>query len=92
MEEENNLICQSCGMPIKNSNDLGLEIDGAKSPYYCTYCYIKGEFAEPEITMQEMIEVCAKKSEDMGIMPYMQAKEVSLSILPQLKRWKYHSE
>ena len=91
-KDETDLICQSCGMTIKNHSDLGVERDGSKSPYYCIYCYMKGEFTEPEITMGEMIEVCAKKSEEIGIMPYRQAKEISLTILPGLKRWKYHSD
>ena len=88
MEDEENYICQSCGMPIKNHDDFGTEKNGEKTPYYCSYCYMRGNFLEPELTASEMIEVCAKKYETTGIMPYKQAYELNLQIIPELKRWK----
>jgi hypothetical protein len=89
MEEEEDLICQSCGMPIKNQDDLGVEPDGKKSLEYCNYCYMKGKFIEPDLTLKDMIETCAKKYDQMGIMPYKQAMEINLQVIPELKRWKY---
>ncbi|MBP2133486.1 hypothetical protein J2128_001440 [Methanomicrobium sp. W14] len=89
MEDEEEIICQSCGMPMKNHDDFGTEKSGGKSQYFCTYCYMRGKFIEPEMTAEEMIESCAKKYEKLGIMPYKQAYEINLRIIPGLKRWRH---
>lgn len=39
-------ICQSCGMPIENTNQLGKNIDGSTNNNYCKYCYDNGEFID----------------------------------------------
>ncbi|WFN36472.1 zinc ribbon domain-containing protein [Methanomicrobium antiquum] len=88
-EDIEECICQSCGMPIKNQNDFGTEKDGQKSPYYCTYCYMKGLFLEPELTPSEMVDICAKKYEERKIMPFDEAYELNLKIIPELRRWKF---
>lgn len=47
-----NKICQSCGMPIVNNNQLGSNKDGSLNEDYCKYCYQNGEFID-DVTMQE---------------------------------------
>ncbi|MDD3407993.1 MAG: zinc ribbon domain-containing protein [Methanomicrobium sp.] len=89
MDENDEHICQSCGMPVKNHNDFGTEKNGKKSPYYCTYCYMKGQFIEPELTPSEMVEVCARKYDEMKVMPFDEAYELNLKIIPHLRRWKF---
>ena len=32
-------ICQSCGMPIENDNQLGSNLDGSLNQDYCKYCF-----------------------------------------------------
>ena len=37
-------FCQSCGMPMGDTNELfGTEKNGEKSADYCKYCYENGE-------------------------------------------------
>ena len=54
MEE---LYCQSCGMPLKEKEDFGTNADLSQNREYCSYCYQKGEFQQPDITMEEMINL-----------------------------------
>ena len=48
-------ICQSCGMPLYNEDDFGTNADNSKNEEYCVYCCQKGQFTDPDITMEEMI-------------------------------------
>ncbi len=54
-----NKICQSCGMPIKSNDMLGINKDGSINNDYCKYCYKDGEFID-KVTMEEYIEMCSK--------------------------------
>jgi hypothetical protein len=80
------ILCQSCGIPLDNEAIKGTEKNGLKSDEFCKFCYDKGAFTNPNLTlaeMQENIEAQIKKlmlSEDV-------IKE-ALSILPILNRWK----
>lgn len=49
-------FCQSCAMPL-NANILGTELDGSRSPKYCTQCYLNGQFVQPNLTFNEMLEI-----------------------------------
>ncbi len=80
------MFCQSCTMPIDNEIDRGTEKDGSHSDDYCKYCYQRGMFINPEMTLAEMRSV---------ITDQMQKREIpeailqnSLHMLPGLKRWK----
>jgi hypothetical protein len=82
-------FCQSCGMPMGNTNDMyGTEVDGNKSPDYCTYCYQDGNFTF-QGTLDQMIELCVphmvQNSENMT---EGAAREMMRTFLPALKRWK----
>lgn len=78
--------CQSCGMPL-TEEVLGTEATGAKSPDYCHFCYVNGAFKQPEMTMEQMIELCVPFMVEGGM-----AKETATQImrqsLPHLKRWQ----
>ena len=39
----NEKICQSCGMPLNNKEELGTNKDGSINDDYCKYCYKDGE-------------------------------------------------
>ena len=53
-----NLLCQSCAMPFDEGHKqyIAKEKDGSDS-VYCTYCYIDGEFLDPNATIADMVEM-----------------------------------
>lgn len=79
-------FCQSCGMPMKNAQH-GTETDGTPSPDYCSYCYEGGKFTV-DVTMEQMIEFCAKPMADATGMTSVEAKTQMEMFFPQLKRWR----
>jgi len=81
------VICQSCGMPMKIDTDFGTNTDGSKNEEYCTYCYQKGTFTNPVISMQQMIKACVEMMVKYG-MPEDQARQQMTVLIPTLKRWK----
>jgi len=88
MQEIKGPFCQSCGMPMQKSEDFGTETDVSKSEEYCIFCYLNGEFTQPEITLSEMTDFCAATMADMNILPYEEAEKMLKEFLPNLKRWK----
>ena len=61
MKEMNQRFCQSCGMPMGETEELyGTNADGSKNEEYCKYCFENGAFTFPG-TMEEMIEICVPK-------------------------------
>jgi len=78
--------CQSCGMPVVKVELLGTEKDGQVCQDYCTYCYELGEFKQPDITVNEMIERCIPHLKEDG-MAEDEARHMLASFLPNLKRW-----
>lgn len=83
----NEIHCQSCGMPLPEENVYGTEAGGAKTAEYCMYCYEEGAFKQPELTMEQMIEVCVPFMTEEG-MPEAEARAILGRQLPTLKRWK----
>lgn len=79
-------FCQSCAMPMAKSENFGTNADGSQNQEYCGYCFQKGKFTEPNITMEQMIEKCA------GIMRQMKMPEAQIeqtkTFIPMLKRWR----
>ena len=82
-----NSICQSCGMPMNSKEDFGKNDDGTTNTDYCTYCYPKGSFVSPNITMEEEIEICVPFMKEHG-MPEDKARAILNESFPNLKRWK----
>lgn len=81
-----NKICQSCGMPIENKNQLGTNIDESLNEDYCKYCYLKGEFID-KVSMEEYINMCSQYGAQAG-MTNEEMKEHCSKLFPTLKRWK----
>jgi len=79
--------CQSCGMPLGDEALLGTGKEGLKSQEYCTYCYELGEFKQPNITVEEMVEICVPHLKEDG-MAEEEARQMLSSFLPSLKRWR----
>lgn len=78
--------CQSCGMPL-SYNFYGTEKNGEKSLEYCSYCYENGAFKQPDLTMEEMIDMCIPFMKQNG-MDEDKAKTLMENSLPTLKRWR----
>ncbi len=80
--------CQSCGMPMDAKSDRGTNADGSPSEDYCTFCFAKGRFKEPEMTMDEMMFIFYNLlTEEMG-MSEQAAEKMTEDVIPNLKRWK----
>jgi len=79
-------FCQSCSMPLDNPDHRGTEIDGSKSHEYCSYCYQNGSFTNPGMSFKDMMLKVITQMEKMNFDP--QIIDVTLSNLPNLKRWK----
>lgn len=82
------MFCQSCGMPLTDSTELGTDADGETNYDYCTYCYQKGAFTS-DCTMEQMIDFCADVEKKQGIVPdEEEARRQMQSYFPFLKRWR----
>lgn len=86
MSSQTQKFCQSCGMPMEAAQ-YGTEADGSKSADYCNYCYDGGKFTV-DVTMQQMIDFCAKPMADATGMSVDEAKAQMAAFFPQLKRWQ----
>jgi hypothetical protein len=79
--------CQSCGMPLKQDPEKGgSNADGSKSLMYCSYCYAKGNFTQPDFTAEEMKAFCKSRMKEMGFLGFLAS--IFTSGIPKLERWK----
>lgn len=83
---KNSLYCQSCSMPLVTEEIKGTELNGSKSNEYCKYCYEKGAFKNPKLTLDEMKIIVKTQMKKMKL--FDDLIERSVNILPSLKRWK----
>ena len=79
-------FCQSCAMPMQKPEDFGTNANGSQNQDYCRYCYQNGQFTEPDVTMDKMIEKCAGIMKQMNL-PEKQIEQTK-TFIPLLKRWK----
>lgn len=79
-------ICQSCGMPMQAEEQFGTDSHMNKTEEYCCYCYEGGEFKQPNLTVEEMIEGCVPFMVEEGF-DEKTARNMLHSSLPHLKRW-----
>jgi len=83
-------FCQSCAMPMEKKDDFGVNADGSVNEEYCRYCFQNGKFTNPNITMEEMLEIGLKgidKNTDMSKPMKFMIKKMYPSQLKKLKRW-----
>lgn len=78
--------CQSCAMPM-DTGFYGTNEDGSENHEYCTFCFQKGVFSEPDLTLQGMIDKSVSHMTRILQYPEAKAKEMAASVIPQLKRW-----
>ena len=72
-------------MPLDSPELLGTEKDGSKSQEYCKYCYQKGAFINPGMTLDEMRVLVKSQMEKMKIDTSI--INMAVTSLPKLKRW-----
>jgi len=70
-------ICQSCGMPMMQKMQFGLNKDESKSEY-CVHCFKNGEFTDKKLTAMSVRTGMDEKD----------ARAWAEGSLPKLKRWK----
>jgi len=74
-------------MPLsKDPLGGGSNADGSPSSEYCSHCYRKGVFTQPDITAEEMMKLVEGKLRSMhfpGFLARRFAREV-----PTLRRWR----
>ena len=79
--------CQSCGMPLsRDPRGGGTNADGSLSSEYCSHCYQKGVFTQPDITAAEMTTLVEGKLRSMHF-PGFLAKRFAKDV-PTLRRWR----
>jgi len=79
-------FCQSCTMPLDSQENRGTEKDGSKSDTYCKYCYKEGVFTDPGMTLERMKEIAKTEMKKQSLPDNI--IQMSINMLPQLKRWK----
>lgn len=82
-------VCQSCGMPLTMMN-LGTEKDGEESTDFCKNCYQDGEYLEPDLSFNEMLErglKGLKEKEIFFLLKWMLIKGYPYQ-LAKMGRWK----
>jgi hypothetical protein len=92
MEKQDQIICQSCGMPLCDAEVYGTNADGSKTPDYCLYCFKDGGFTS-DVTMDEMIEHCLQYLDEfngVGGTTFTpdEARREMRKFFPHLKRWQ----
>ncbi|MFA8300081.1 MAG: zinc ribbon domain-containing protein [Hyphomicrobiales bacterium] len=82
-----NKHCQSCGIKMdKDPEGGGTLTDLSRSDEYCSFCLHKGNFTDPDISIEEMREKVKNRLIGYGI-PSLYTAFITRR-LEKLKRWK----
>lgn len=84
---ESTVRCQSCGMPL-DDGFFGTEKNGDPTHEYCKFCYQDGEYLQPDLTMENMIQMSIDNMTEELVFEDPKARELATSYIPTLKRWK----
>ncbi len=89
MNDEKSALCQSCGMPLElnNADARGTNADGSRNEEYCHFCFVDGNFKEPDLTLEQQIAKLTKMGVEKLQMPEEEANAWANGVLPNLKRW-----
>jgi hypothetical protein len=79
-------VCQSCGMPFGGEVERGTELDGRESDDYCIDCYKDGNFVEPDLTLEMMVEKVTNQMRIEGFPEKMIT--VNTNKMAKFKRWR----
>jgi hypothetical protein len=80
-------ICQSCGMPMEEAEDFGVNADGSENREYCRYCWQEGKFTV-DADLPEFIDMQVKIAVEKMGMDEVEARAVAETTLPDLNRWR----
>ena len=83
------LICQCCGMPLKDDAIIGHNHDGTFNEDYCKWCYADGTYTYND--MNDLIEVCVKNMVSENFTEE-QVRSYMKGLLPKLDYWKRYDE
>ena len=75
-------------MPMEKPADFGTEASGVQSQEYCVFCYSNGNFIEPEITLEQMIDKTSRMMAKAMNVSEDEARAIAKVSIPNLKRWK----
>lgn len=77
--------CQSCGKKFSSMVNKGTNSDGTKNHAFCVSCFDKGEFVEPDLTVEEFL----KRSEaDIKSGKIKYRRKYAIGKLLELERWQ----
>lgn len=88
MNNSKEFICQSCGMPLIDFADFGTDADGNKVNDYCAYCFQKGAFVDPDITLEQKIDQVVAAAKINMFLSEKDARAMANEVIPMLRRWK----
>ena len=71
-------------MPLAKPADHGAEADGTKNEDFCAHCYRDGSYTDPNLTLDQMVEIVARFMQKSGD----DATGVAREGLVGLKRWR----
>jgi hypothetical protein len=78
--------CQSCGILLSDDPESGgTETNGMKSVEFCSSCYEKGKFREPDLELHQMISKVNKRMKSLEVPLTVRASHIFR--LSKLKRW-----
>lgn len=81
------LRCQSCGMPLGEGFWSENE-DGSQNTEYCRFCFVKGKFSNPTLTVDEMIQTSVTHMMQELHFSQEKAEMLAHATIPTLKRWQ----
>lgn len=79
------LICQCCGMPLDDDEQISREPNGDFNEDYCKWCYADGNFVYKSI--EELTDFLVGHMSNENFPPE-QARAFFYSLLPQLGHWR----
>ena len=84
---DSKLRCQSCGMPL-GDGFFGTEKNGSETQEYCKFCYQDGEYVQPDLTVDDMIQMSINNMTTAQGMSQEESERLAQEYIPNLKRWK----
>ncbi|MDR2420886.1 MAG: zinc ribbon domain-containing protein [Oscillospiraceae bacterium] len=86
-EKDSVRFCQSCFRVMESDEDFGTERGGARNGDYCRQCFKDGEFTDPALTMERVLDYRAPEMANMIIDPGA-GRELLRQWIASLKRWR----
>ncbi|MCR5090559.1 MAG: helix-turn-helix domain-containing protein [Oscillospiraceae bacterium] len=80
------LVCQCCGMPLKEDGLLSRETDGSFNEDYCKWCYADGRFAYD--SKEDLIDFLLGHMPNPDGTPEDERRKQFDQYLSLLKKWK----